>query len=146
MRVAPFAEMMEGPLARPRFTALLIGVFGVAALLLSAVGLYGVMATLVRQRYREIGVRLAVGATASDMLRLVLGDGLRLAGAGIVVGLVATVAATRALRSLLFGVHPLDPITLLCTVLALGGVAILASYLPARRAAAVDPVMLLRTE
>jgi putative ABC transport system permease protein len=146
MRVAPFAEMLEGPLARPRFTALLIGVFGVAALLLAAVGLYGVMATLVRQRYREIGVRLAVGATASDVRRLMLGEGLRLAGAGIVAGLVATVAATRALRSLLFGVHPLDPVTLLFTVLALGSVAILASYFPARRAAKVDPVMLLRTD
>jgi predicted permease len=146
VRVAPFAEMLDGPLARPRFTALVIGIFGVAALLLAAIGLYGIMATLVRQRHREIGVRLAVGATGSDVRRLVLGEGLRLACAGALTGLAATVISTRTLRGLLFGVHPLDPLTLLLTVLALGGVSALASYLPARRAAKVDPVALLRSE
>jgi putative ABC transport system permease protein len=146
VRVAPFAEMLDGPLARPRFTALVIGIFGVAALLLAAIGLYGILATLVRQRHREIGVRLAVGATGSDVRRLVLGEGLRLAFAGALTGLAATLIATRTLRGLLFGVHPLDPLTLLLTVLALGGVSVLASYLPARRAAKVDPVALLRSE
>ncbi len=146
MRVAPFAEMLERPLARPRFTALVIGIFGVAALLLAAIGLYGVMATLVRQRHREIGIRLAIGATAADVRRLVLGEGLRLVCAGTVTGLVVTVMATRVLRGLLFGVHPLDPSTLLFAVAALAAVSALASYLPARRAARVDPVELLRSE
>jgi putative ABC transport system permease protein len=146
MRVAPFKEMLEGPLARPRFIVLLIGVFAASALLLAAIGLYAVMAAHVRQRYREIGVRLAVGATASDVRRLVLAEGLRLAATGTAIGLGLTMMVTRLLRGLLFGVHPLDPAALLSTVAILGGASILASYLPARRAARVDPVMLLRTE
>ncbi len=146
VRVAPFAEMLAAPLARPRFTALVVGIFGVAALLLAAIGLYGVMATLVRQRHRELGVRLAIGATSGDVGRLVLGEGLRLACMGVVAGLLATALAMRALRGLLFGVHPLDPANLVLTVLAIGGFAALASYLPARRAGRVDPVELLRTE
>ena len=146
VRVAPFAEMLQGPLARPRFTALVIGIFGAAALALAAIGLYGVMATLVRQRHRELGVRLAVGATAADVRRLVLGEGARMAAMGTIAGLGITVIATQLLRSLLFGVHPLDPMTLLLTVVALAGVTALASYLPARRAAQVNPIELLREE
>jgi ABC-type antimicrobial peptide transport system permease subunit len=146
VRVAPFAEMLDAPLARPRFSAVVIGIFGVAALVLAAIGLYGVLSTLVRQRHRELGVRIAVGATGSDVRRLVLGEGLRLAAAGMAVGLGVTVLAMQLLRSLLFGVHPLDPVTLLLTALAIGGASLLASYLPARRASKVDPVMLLRAE
>ncbi len=105
VRVVPFAEMLDGPLARPRFTAIVVGIFGVAALMLAAIGLYGVMATLVRQRHRELGVRLAVGATAADVRRLVLGEGLRLAAVGVAAGLVLAMLAMRALRSVLFGVR-----------------------------------------
>ena len=105
VRVVPFAEMLDGPLARPRFTAMVIGIFGVAALMLAAIGLYGVMATLVRQRHRELGVRLAVGATAADVRRLVLGEGLRLAAVGVAAGLVLAMLAMRTLRSVLFGVR-----------------------------------------
>jgi predicted permease len=145
-QVAPFRELLQGPLARPRFNAFLIGVFGMAALLLAAIGLYAVMAAYVRQRYTEIGVRVALGATASDVRGLVLGEGLRLAGLGTAMGLVGALVATRLLRGLLFGVHPLDPASLLAAALLLVGVSVLASYLPARRAARVDPITLLRTD
>ena len=146
MRVAPFAELLAGPLARPRFNAFLIATFGVTALLLAAVGLYAVMAAYARQRYPEIGIRVALGATASDVRRLVLGEGLRLAGLGAAIGLVGAAAGTRTLRGLLFGVHPLDPTSVLGAPLLLVGAAALASYLPARRATRVDPVKMLRSE
>jgi putative ABC transport system permease protein len=145
-QVEPFRQLLEGPLARPRFNALLIGVFGVAALLLSAVGLYAVMAASVRQRYPEMGVRITLGATASDVRRLVLGEGLQLAGLGAVIGLACSLIVTRALRGLLFGVQPLDPASLLAAVLLLVGASALASYLPARRATRVDPLSMLKAE
>jgi predicted permease len=146
MRVAPFAEMLQGPLARPRFNALLIGVFGVVALLLASIGLYALMAAYVRQRYTEIGIRVALGATAGDVRSHVLGEGLRLAGVGAAIGLVGAVSATRVLRSLLFEIHPLDPAALVSAALLLVGVAAVASYLPARRAMRVNPAILLRTD
>lgn len=145
-QVAPFRELLQGPLARPRFNALLIGVFGAAALLLAAIGLYAVIAASVRQRYTEIGIRVALGASASDVRGLVLGEGLRLAGLGAAIGLAGAVAATRLLRGLLFGVHPLDPVSMAAALLLLVGVSALASGLPARRAARADPIALLRTE
>jgi predicted permease len=145
-RVSPFRELLRGPLARPRFNAFLIGVFGIAALLLAAVGLYAVVAAYVRQRYTEIGVRVALGATAADVRGLVLGEGLRLAALGAVIGLAVAAAATRGLRALLFEVQPLDPTALLAAALLLVGASTLASYLPARRATRVDPIALLRTE
>jgi predicted permease len=145
-QVAPFTELLRGPLARPRFNALLVGGFGVAALLLAAIGLHAVIAASLRQRYAELGLRMALGATASDLRRLVLGEGLRLAGLGAAIGLAGAVAATRLLRGLLYGVHPLDPATLLSAALLLVGISALACYIPARRAKRVDPVSLLRTE
>jgi predicted permease len=145
-RIVPFAEMLQQPLARPRFNAFLIGLFGIAALLLAAIGLYAVMAAYVRQRDTEIGVRVALGATASDVRRLVLAEGLWLAGLGAAIGLAGAMAATRRLRGLLFGVHPLDPAAMLAAALLLVGASALASYLPARRAMRVDPVTLLRAE
>jgi ABC-type antimicrobial peptide transport system permease subunit len=144
MRVAPFAELLQGPLARPRFYAFLIGVFGVAALLLAAAGLYAVLAASVRQRYTEIGIRVALGATASDVRRLVLGEGLRLGGLGAAIGLAIAMVTSRLLRGLLYDVHPLDPAVLLAAGLLLVGASVLASYLPARRATRVDPVAMLR--
>jgi len=146
MRVARFAELLEGPLARPRFTALVIGVFGVAALFLAAIGVYAVMSADVRQRDTEIGLRIALGATPADVRRLILGEGLWLAGLGAGIGLAGAVAATRLLRGLLFEVHPLDPASMLAAALLLVGAATLASYLPARRALRVNPVVLLKAD
>jgi putative ABC transport system permease protein len=146
MRVATFAQLLDEPLARPRFNAFLIGVFGMSALLLAMIGLYGVMAASVRQRYREIGIRVALGADAADVRGLVLGEGLRLAGLGAGIGLAAALAATRLLRGLLFHVHPLDPAAMLTAALLLACASGLASYLPARRAMSVDPVALLRAD
>jgi putative ABC transport system permease protein len=143
-RVTPFAELAAAPLARPRFNAFLIGVFGVSALLLAAIGLYAVMAAHVRQRYAEIGVRMALGATTSDVRRLVLGEGLRLAVTGAAIGTFGAIAAGRALRGLLFGVQPLDPVALVGAAVLLALVAALACYLPARRAAKLDPLAVLR--
>jgi putative ABC transport system permease protein len=145
-RVASFAELLARPLARPRFNAFLIGVFGAAALLLAAIGLYAVMGAYVRQRYAEIGIRVALGATASDVRRLVLGEGLRLTGLGAAIGLASTMAVTRLLRGLLFEVQPLDPATLCGAVFVLMAASLLAAYTPARRATRVDPVTLLRAE
>ena len=145
-RVAPYAEYLRTPLAWPRFNALLLGIFAGAALLLSAIGLYGVMAASVRQRQSEIGVRLALGATAGDVRRLVLGEGLRLAVAGAIAGLVLAFAATRVLRGLLFETEPLDPLSLGTAALVLVGAAVVAAWLPARRAMRVDPLVALRYE
>jgi hypothetical protein len=145
-RVDAFADLLDRPLARPRFNALLIGVFGGAALLLAAVGLYAVVATSARQRFQEIGVRVALGATARDIRALVLGEGLRLAALGASLGLAGALAASRLVRGLLFEVHPQDPLSLVAAALLLVGVSGLASYLPARRAARVDPAVVLRAE
>lgn len=146
MRVAHFTEMLDAPLARPRFNAFLLGVFGIAALLLSTIGLYAVMAAYVRQRDREIALRLALGATATAVRRFVLGEALRLAGLGAVVGLAAAASVTRLLRGMLFEVDLLDPPTILGAALLLIGASALASYVPVRRATRVDAVAMLRSE
>ena len=144
MRVAPFSELLDEPLARPRFNAFVIAVFGAAALLLAAVGLYAVMAAYVRQRYPEIGIRVALGASASDVRRLVLGEGLRLGGLGAALGLAGAMAATRLLSGLVFEIDPLDPISIVIAALLLVGVSALACYVPARRAISMDPIATLR--
>lgn len=146
MRVAHFTEMLDAPLARPRFNAFLLSVFGIAALLLSTIGLYAVMAAYVRRRDREIALRLALGATTTAVRRLVLGEALRLAGLGAVVGLATAASATRLLRGMLFEVDPLDPSTILGAALLLIGASALASYVPVRRATRVDAVATLRNE
>ncbi len=145
-RIAPYSEYLRVPLAWPRFNTLLLVVFAGAALLLSAIGLYGVMAASVRQRHGEIGVRLAIGATPADVRRLVLGEGLRLSLIGAIAGLALAFAATRVLRGLLFETEPLEPATLLAAAAILVGAALLASYMPARRATRIDPVEALRAE
>ncbi len=144
LRVAPYDDYLQKPLAWPRFNALLLGVFAVAALLMSSIGLYGVMAASVRQRSAEIGVRMALGATATDVRRLILSEALRLTAAGTILGLALAFAATRALQGLLFETRALDPATLLAATLVLVGTLMLASDLPARRAARLDPVDALR--
>jgi putative ABC transport system permease protein len=130
--------------ASTRFSLLLIGVLAVMAALLVAVGLYGVLSTVVRQRTAEIGVRMAVGAVPSQILRLVVGHGLRLSAAGVLLGLVAAIALTRAMTTMLVGVRPTDPLTFAAMVVLFFVIAIVSSWLPARRAAGLDPTMALR--
>lgn len=144
IRVVRFGEAMAVPLAKPRFRALILGVFGVSAFTLATIGLYAVVAANVRQRRREIGIRMALGASARNVRRLVLHDALRLSSVGAGVGLVAAAAATRLVRSMLFEVDPLDPSTLGGAVLALTVAALLAAYVPMQRAARLDPATMLR--
>lgn len=144
MRVARFTAILGRPLARPRFNAFLLSIFGISALLLSTVGLYGLMAAYVRQRDREIAVRLALGATQKHVRHLVLAEAWRLAGVGAVIGVTVAVIATRFLRGMLFEVDPLDPSTIAGAAVLLMIVSLLASYVPARRATRLDAVAILR--
>ena len=146
MDVKPFAALLAAPLARPRFSALLIGVFGITALLLAAVGLYGVMSAYVRQRNAEIGIRVALGASAADVRRLVLGEGMKLATIGALIGLSVALVCARLVQGLLYEVSPVDPTSMLAAGSLLLGIAALACYLPARKATRVDPMSVLRTD
>jgi predicted permease len=131
-------------ISAPRSTASLFAIFALLALALGAIGIYSVVSYSVAERTQEIGVRLAVGAQKADVLKLVLGEGMRLAGVGILIGLAAAVALTRLMQSLLYGVSAVDPATYAAVALLLAGVAALACYLPARRAMRVDPIVALR--
>ena len=133
-------------MAETRFATVLISVFAAVALVLAAVGLFGVVAYAVRQRTREIGIRVALGAEKGSILRLVVGRGLGLVATGVVLGLLAAFALTRTLASLLYGVGPRDPATFAAIPLLLAVIALAASWLPARRAAALDPMRTLRVE
>ena len=144
MRVSPFADLLDKPLARPRFNATLLGLFGITALALSAIGLYGVMAASVRQRQREIGLRVSLGATVSDIHALVLGEGARLAIAGALLGLAAAIVASRVVGSLTTVAEPLDAASLASAAALLVAAAVAACYVPARRAARVDAATMLR--
>jgi len=139
-------RLMEKAQATTRFSLLLIGIFAAIATLLAAVGMYGVLSTLVRQRTSEIGVRMALGARPANIFQLVVGHGLRLTVAGLVVGIVAAFAMTRAMTTMLVGVAPTDPITFSVMALLFLAVATLAAWLPARRAASLDPTVALRDE
>jgi hypothetical protein len=141
-----FVELLERPLARPRFGATLVSAFGLAGLLLAGVGLYAVMSALVRQRHREIGIRLALGAHASDVRRLVVGESFRLTVIGAVAGLVIAFSMAPVLRRVLYEVHPLDPASLVGAAVLLVGVSALATYLPTRSATRIDPITTLRAD
>ena len=143
-RIAPFNELLREPLARPRFYTVLLVVFGVSALTLSAIGLYAVIAASVRHRYAEIGVRLALGARPADITQMIVRGGMRLAGIGAATGLALTLAATQFLRGLLYEVDPLDPSSLVMATALLIGAAIVASYVPARMAGRMDPLKAIR--
>jgi len=139
-------EIASESVARQRFSMLLLGVFAALALVLAAVGIYGVMSYSVAQRTREFGIRMALGARRGDVLRLAVGHGLKLVLIGIVVGLGAAFFLTRVMSSLLFGVSATDPITFIGISLVLISVAVIASYLPARHATKIDPMVALRYE
>jgi putative ABC transport system permease protein len=142
--VSTFEADLDRAVAAPRLRTLLLGLYAAIALALAAVGIYGVIAVSVVQRTREIGIRLAVGALPGAVLRLFLRRGCALAGIGLVLGLAGSVVVNRLARSLLFSVSPTDPVVFGGTALALGATALLASYLPARRAARIDPMVTLR--
>jgi len=145
-RITSLEQVMSEGVARPRLLAVLMGLFAALGLLLGAVGIYGVLAYTVSQRRREIGVRLALGATPGDVLRMVVGGGLRLVGVGLAVGLAGALMLARLMDSVLYGVRPHDPITFISVVVGLLGVALIASWLPARRATRVPPAVALRAE
>jgi putative ABC transport system permease protein len=139
-------EAVAASVAQPRFRMVLLGLFAIAATLIATCGLYGLMAYAVAQRRREIGVRMALGATRRDVLRLVLTRALGIIVAGLIVGLAGAVVVTRVLQTFLFGVTPTDPIAFTIVTLLLMAVGLMAAWLPARRAARIDPCVALRAE
>jgi putative ABC transport system permease protein len=145
-QVKPIDEMLSKSLAQRQFALLLLHGFAAVALLLAGLGLYGVLAYAVTQRTREIGVRMALGARPAQALALIARESLYVVGAGLLLGLCGALAAARSFAGLLFGVGPADPLALLAALLVLGAVAALATLLPARRAARVDPAVALRAE
>ena len=146
LRFRTLDQVFSSSLDQRRFILALFGVFAAVALLIAAVGVYGVMAYTVTQRTQEIGIRMALGAQAADVLRLALGQGMRPAVTGIALGLLAAFALTRLMKSMLFGIEATDPLTYAGVALLLAMVAVVACYIPARRAARVDPMVALRRE
>jgi len=144
--VEPLTETIGHSIAQRRFTMLVLGAFAAVALLLAAVGVHGVLSHAVARRTREIGIRMALGADPRGVRALVVSEGAALAGVGIAVGLAAALALSRLLTTLLFGVSDRDPAIYAGSALALGAVALVATVLPARRAARVDPMEALRSE
>jgi putative ABC transport system permease protein len=144
--VRTLEQAVARSVAARRFSMMLLTVFAVVALALASLGIYGLMSYAVAQRTREIGVRMALGAQASDVLKLVVREGMKLALVGVTLGLVASLALTRTMKNLLFGVSATDPATFSAIALLLTLVALLAALVPARRATKVDPLVALRCE
>ena len=144
--VTPAMERLSDSFGSRRFNLYLFGLFAIVALVLAAIGLFGVMAYLVSQRTREIGVRLALGAPRAEVFRLIIGRGVALAAAGAMLGVVGATWLTRLMEGLLFSVSRTDPVTFAAVPIAMVAVAVLACYVPARRAMKVNPVIALRAE
>ena len=145
-RIETVEQLVSASVAQPRFRAVILAAFSILALAMAAIGIYGVVSYLVIQRTREFGIRLSIGATRVDVLRLVLGRAAVLIGAGTALGLGGSVLLVRLIANLLFGTAPMDPLTFAAVPLVLAAVALLASYIPARRATLVDPMVALRCE
>jgi putative ABC transport system permease protein len=139
-------KIISNSLAARRFSMILLGIFAALALVLSCVGIYGVISYLAGQRTHEIGIRMALGAQRNDVLRLVLGNGAKMVLIGVAAGVAASLALTRLMARMLFGVSAYDPLTFLAVAFLLILVALAASYIPARRAMRVDPIVALRYE
>jgi putative ABC transport system permease protein len=144
--VATMEQLVSDSYSRSRFTMIVLAIFAAVALLLAAVGVYGVIAYTVAQRTNEIGIRVAMGAQRRDVLRLILGQGSRLIFVGVALGITAGLLVTRLMSGLLFGISATDPETFAGVALLLSAVALLACYMPARRAMQVDPLVALRYE
>jgi predicted permease len=144
--VRPMQDIVKGSVATQRLAMILLSVFSGLALLLSAIGIYGVISYLAGQRTKEIGVRMAMGATSADVLRLVLREGMNITLIGVGIGILAALGLTRLITKMIYGVGAMDPITFAGVAILLTGVALLACYIPARRAMRVDPIIALRYE
>jgi putative ABC transport system permease protein len=144
--VATMDANIANSMGQRKFAMMLLGLFAVMAVVLASIGIYGVMSYAVTQRSHEIGIRMALGAARQNVLRMVMGQGLLLVGAGVLIGVVGAFGLTRLIASQLFGVRPTDPTTFIVVALALIGVAALATFIPAMRATRVDPVVALRDE
>jgi putative ABC transport system permease protein len=143
-RISTMQERVASQLEQSHFDTFLLTIFATTALLLAAIGIYGVLSYTVAQRTREIGIRIALGATQTDITKDVLSQGLLLTGIGAAIGLVGAMAASRLIASILFGIKPTDVVTFVAASLIMGTIALIASYLPARRASRVDPMVALR--
>jgi ABC-type antimicrobial peptide transport system permease subunit len=141
-----FSQIYSASLGSRKFNVILIGFFGITALLLAVAGVFGVMAYSVSRRTREIGVRVALGASRGDVLRMILNQGLRTVLIGVAIGIACSLALTRTVESLLFGVTATDPLTFAVVVVLLVAAALLACLIPARRATRIDPMIALRYE
>jgi hypothetical protein len=146
LNVLPMETIVGNTIASRKFNAALLGLFAALALALAATGVYGVLQYSVIQRRREMGIRIAIGATSSDMIRLIVGQAVGLAAIGVAIGLAGAFALTRVIRSLLFNIDPLDALTFGASAAVLLLIAVLSSYLPARRALRIDPTVAMRAD
>jgi putative ABC transport system permease protein len=144
--VRTMTDVVDATLSTPRFTGVLLGTFAALALVLSAIGIYGVLSYVVSQRSREIGIRVAIGAQRSQVITLVLRNGLSLALTGVIIGVALAAWAAQLMRGLLYDIRPGDPATFIVVAVILSAVAVLASFVPAWRASRVDPVAVLKGE
>jgi putative ABC transport system permease protein len=139
-------QVVDGSLFQPRMAVILLGAFGIIALMLACIGLYGILTFAIQERRREIGVRMALGASTGRVLTLIVKQGMALVGVGLLIGLAAALIAGRAIRAMLYNVAPADPASLVVATVLLCGVALTACYMPARRATGIDPLDALRQE